>query len=89
MTRTRTPEPGVEEWSCTQCSRRLLLRRPPAFEKVVLDRGNELATHVGGAGGLQVAAAKAASAHRGDLPASDRGWLESQGIDWGAEDTPQ
>jgi hypothetical protein len=67
----------------------LLLRRPPAFEKVVLDRGDELATHVGGAGGLQVATTRAAPAYRGDLPASDRGWLESQGIDWGAEGTPQ
>ena len=52
MRRTRTLEHGVEEWSCTECSRRLLFRRPPAFEKVVLDRGDERATHVGGSSGL-------------------------------------
>ena len=87
MTRTRTLERGVEEWSCTECSRRLLLRRPPAFEKVVLDRGDESAAHVGGTGGLQMAAPKVALAKR-DLPASDRSWLAAQGIDWEPEDAP-
>jgi hypothetical protein len=47
MTRTRTLERGVEEWSCTQCSRRLLFRWPPAFDKIVLDRGDEWAAHIG------------------------------------------
>ena len=84
MTRTRTLERGVEEWSCTQCSRRLLFRRPPAFEKVVLDRGDERAAHAGSTGGLQMTAPTVER----DLPASDRGWLKAQGIDWGPEDTP-
>src|SRR5258708_38608511 len=69
MTRTGTPEPGVEEWTCTTCARRLLLRRPPAFEKIVLKRGDERAAHVGGTGGLRVNAAKAMSEHRPSSPA--------------------
>lgn len=87
MTRTRTLERGVEEWSCTQCSRRMLFRRPPAFEKVVLDRGDEWAAHVGGTGGVQMAAPMVAPAAR-DLPAFDRNWLAARGIEWGPEDTP-
>jgi hypothetical protein len=88
MTRTKRLEHGVEEWSCTQCSRRLLFRWPPAFEKVVLDRGDEWAAHVGGSGGLQGAAAEVEPADPGDLPAQDRGWLAAQGIEWGPDDTP-
>ena len=102
MTRTRTLEPGVEEWSCTVCSRRLLLRRPPAFAKVVLDRGDEWAAHVGGGGGVRPAApdvapegggtpastAGVAPAERVELPASDRDWLAAQGIQWGPEAAP-
>ena len=87
MTRTRTLERGVEEWSCGKCTRRLLFRRTLPFEKVVLDRGDEGAAHVGGTGGLRMAAPKVAPAER-DLPASDRGWLAEQGIDWEPEDTP-
>jgi hypothetical protein len=99
MTRTRTLEHGVEEWSCTECSRRILLRRPPAFEKVVLDRGDQWAAHVGGGGGVRIAAvgggggvriaaADAAPPEQAELRAHDREWLAAQGIDWGAEDTP-
>jgi hypothetical protein len=82
MTRTGTPEPGVEEWTCTTCARRLLQRRPPAFEKIVLERGDEGAAHVGGTGGLLVAAAEGMSALSRDLAAYDRAWLSEHGIDW-------
>ena len=88
MTRTRTLERGVEEWSCTQCSRRLRLRRPPAFEKIVLDPGDEWAAHVGGAGGLEVRAAAASPAGPGDLPAAERRWLAEHGIAWKPDRTP-
>lgn len=87
MTRTRTLERGVEEWSCTQCSRQLLFSWLPTFEKIVLDGGDEWAAHVGGRGGLQVAI-EAGPAHPGDLPAQERGWLATHGIDWGPDDTP-
>lgn len=87
MTRTKTLEQGVEEWSCTECSRRLLLRWPPAFEKVVLDRGDEWAAHVGGSSGLHITAANVASPERAALRASDRNWLAAQGITWEPDDT--
>ena len=86
MTRTKTLERGVEEWSCTRCSRRLLFRRPPAFEKVVLDRGDEGVPHVGSTGDLKVAAPQVAPPEQ-DLSAPDRSWLADQGIDWGPEET--
>jgi hypothetical protein len=88
MTRTRTLAQGVDEWSCTVCSRRLLLRRPPDYEKIVLDRGDEWAAHVGGTGGLEPAAVSARPAEPGGPRARDRTWLSEQGIDWGPDDTP-
>jgi hypothetical protein len=81
MTLTRTLAPGVEEWSCTACGRRLLMRRPPDFAQIVLDRGDEAAAHVGGTGGMRVSVSGARPAPRG-LPAADRAWLAEQGIDW-------
>jgi hypothetical protein len=83
MTRTQTPDPGVEEWTCTTCSRQLLLRRPPEFELIVLEPGDEEAAHVGSTGGLRLAAAEATSAPSTDLAAHDRAWLAELGIDWG------
>jgi hypothetical protein len=81
MTGTKSLEPGVEEWSCTQCSRRLLIRRPPAFEKIVLERGDEWTTHVGSIGGLQVASVGTQSP-LADLPPQAREWLADHGIEW-------
>ena len=86
MTRTESPEPGVDEWSCTRYSRRLLLRRPPAFEKIVLDGGDEWAAHVGGTGGLRAAPIHARPAGRGVPPAHERAWLAGHGIDWAADE---
>jgi hypothetical protein len=88
MTRTRALERGAEEWSCTQCSRRLLFRWQPRFERVVLDRGDERVAHVGGAGGMQMTSATVERTGHGDLRGYDREWLEAQGIDWGPEHTP-
>lgn len=81
MTRTNSPEPGVDEWSCARCGRRLLIRRPPEFEKVVLERGDEWAPHVGGAGGLQVAA-DGPQPPAPELPPQAREWLAGHGIEW-------
>jgi hypothetical protein len=85
MTRTQSLERGVEEWTCTDCGRRLLLRRPPAFEKIVLERGDEWAAHVGSStGGPQIAAIDALPG----LSAQAREWLSAHGIDWDSGDTP-
>lgn len=81
MTRTQTLEHGAEEWSCAQCGRRLLLRWPPAFEKVVLERGDEWAAHASAASDLRPVI-EARRAGPGGLAARDRGWLAEHGIDW-------
>jgi hypothetical protein len=72
----------------------LLFRGPPAFEKVVLDRGDQWAAHAGGSGGLRIAAPDVASPapdaafpQSAGLRASDRDWLAAQGITWESEDT--
>src|SRR5437763_382010 len=81
MTPGRTLPGGQQEWSCTRCSRRLLLRRPPAFAKTVLDPGDETAPHVGGTGGLAMGTARPEPPGR--LSGADRAWLSGQGIDPG------
>ncbi len=88
MSLTRRLDPGFEEWSCVQCGRRLLLRRPPAFEKIVLERGDEWAAHVGGANGLQMRISTARRVQPVDLSAAERGWLAAHGIDWEPEQGP-
>lgn len=82
MTRIAALRDGVEEWSCTQCSRRLLFRRPPEFEKIVLEPGDEWAAHVGAAGGLQVTVGEPGPPATGELAAGDRDWLSDHGIEW-------
>jgi hypothetical protein len=57
------------------------MRRQPAFEKIVLEHGDEWITHVGGTAGLQVTATGAQPA-TGDLPPRAREWLAEHGIDW-------
>jgi hypothetical protein len=87
MTRTRALEHGSEEWSCIQCTRRLLLRRPPEFDKVVLERGDETVAHVGGTAGMRITGVSAVPAGTGELPAAERDWLAAHGIDWEADQT--
>jgi hypothetical protein len=88
VTRTRTLEHGVEEWSCIECSRRLLMRTPPAFEQFVLDRGDECAAHVGGTGGLRPAGFQARPAPAVGLSDRERGWLAEHGITWEPDGNP-
>ena len=45
---------GAEEWLCPTCGRRFLMNWPPAYKKIVLEAGNEYATHSGGKGGLRL-----------------------------------
>jgi len=44
-------ESGAEMWICLSSDRRMLLRWPPDYEKLVLVRGEDTAIHVGGKGG--------------------------------------
>ena len=58
-----------------------MLRRPPAFAKIVLDRGDETACHAGGGSGLTVSLA-IGSAGVADIPDEQRSWLADHGIAW-------
>ena len=75
-------ESGAEEWVCPTCGRRMLLRWPPHYEKLILDHGDEAAIHVGGKGGLRVGGAAVAPASAGEVPLAERQWLRDNGIDW-------
>lgn len=49
---------GFEEWYCPVCGRRLLMKWPPDYEKVVLQPGDEGALHSAGKGGLNFRSAQ-------------------------------
>lgn len=52
---------GAEEWYCPACGRRFLMQWPPAFNKVILEIGDETAIHSGGKGRLNVPSLPAVS----------------------------
>jgi hypothetical protein len=75
MRRTEIWATGAEEWWCPDCGRRLLLRWPPNYAKLVLDPGDERASHTG--------AMAVADNSGGPRPALRwRRWLADNGIDW-------
>ncbi|HSL44678.1 MAG TPA: hypothetical protein VK897_14675 [Anaerolineales bacterium] len=43
----KTHPSGVDEWYCPTCGRRFLMQWPPAYKKIVLEPGDEDATHNG------------------------------------------
>lgn len=43
---------GAEEWRCPTCNRRFLVQWPPKYKKIILEPGDEYASHSGGKGGL-------------------------------------
>ncbi len=71
---------GAEEWACPHCERRVLLRWPPAYERLVLSRGDETVAHVGGKGGLRPGGLSVSAVPEPD--SADRNWLRASGIDW-------
>ena len=85
MVLTGRAESGAEEWACPTCGRRMLLRWPPDYEKLVLEHGDDTAVHVGGKGGLRVGQAVVAPAVAADVPDDERQWLQDIGIDWDGE----
>jgi len=46
---------GQEEWHCPTCGRRILLRVPPTNTMVVVEPGDQYASHSGSIGGLRIA----------------------------------
>ena len=43
---------GAQEWTCPTCGRRFLMQWPPAYKKIVLEPGDEQASHRGFTGEL-------------------------------------
>lgn len=74
---------GAEEWVCPSCGRRMLLRWPPRYEKLVLAHGDEAAVHVGGKGGLQVGDVAVTPGPAGEVHGAELQWLRDNGMDWG------
>lgn len=73
-------ENGVGEWACYACGRRLLVRRTPNFEKVVLASGNEYANHVSTIGNTRVVnVAVTDGSYEID---TDSDWLAANGMTW-------
>jgi hypothetical protein len=62
MELARTYVSGAEEWHCPTCGRRMIMQWPPKYKKIVLEPGDEQASHAGGTGGLQMGGAQIASA---------------------------
>ena len=71
---------GAEEWVCPDCGRRVLLRWPPDFERLILEQGDNSAVHVGAKGGVRVTGLEVSPLP--DLSSEARQWLTNNGIDW-------
>jgi hypothetical protein len=71
-----------EEWACPTCGRRMLLRWPPDYSKIVLEPGDETVIHVSGSAGLQFSTAEPEPGPPGELRPADRKWLYDNLIAW-------
>ena len=67
---------GAEEWSCPTCGRRFLLSWPPNYQRIVLNVGDELASHSGGTGGLSMSRLQVGETDESLLPEQIRASLE-------------
>ncbi len=71
---------GAEEWVCPDCGRRLLVKWPPGFERILLEHGDDSAVHVGAKGGVRMTGVEV-KPYPG-LSGEARQWLTDNGIDW-------
>ena len=45
---------GAEGWYCPTCGRRMLLHLPPNSQVIIVEPGDQFASHSGSVGGVQV-----------------------------------
>jgi hypothetical protein len=57
MTLVAEHDSGAQEWYCPECNRRFIMTWTPNYHKVVLEPGDEYATHSGSIGGLHIGSA--------------------------------
>ena len=50
----KTHPSGAEEWLCPACGRRFLMQWPPAYKRIIMEAGDEVALHSGGKGGVRL-----------------------------------
>lgn len=79
---------GMQGWFCPTCGRRILLHVPPNSALVIVEPGDQYASHSGSTGGLRVATVQVAQQEQ-ELPEipeeSLRPWikaLENLDLDW-------
>jgi hypothetical protein len=82
MIRNGCAESGAEEWACPDCGRRVRLRWPPDFQRLILEHGDESAIHVGAKGGVRMTGVEVNPSPPPDLSSEARHWLSNNGIDW-------
>ena len=75
-------ESGAEEWVCPDCGRRVLMRWPPDFERLILEHGDDGAVHVGAKGGVRMTGLEVNPSPPPGLSSEARQWLNNNGIDW-------
>ena len=68
MVLARTHPSGEEEWHCPACGRRFMLSWPPEYKKIILNVGDELASHSGGKGGLSMGSVQISKPDEPALP---------------------
>jgi hypothetical protein len=85
MVHEGTDPSGAEAWRCPRCGRHFIVRWPPDYDRLVLEAGDESATHLGRKGEVSLRRMEATPAS-GDPPgaAEDawRRWLRENGMDW-------
>jgi hypothetical protein len=54
MLLVKTYPSGADEWYCPTCGRRFLMQWPPKYKKIILETGDENASHSCGKGGVSI-----------------------------------
>ena len=79
---------GMQGWYCPICGRRILLQVPPNNEMVIVELGDQYASHSGSAGGLRIGAVQVTERDKEPEEVSEeslRPWikaLENLDLNW-------
>ncbi|HLO15134.1 MAG TPA: hypothetical protein VK206_09915 [Anaerolineales bacterium] len=79
---------GMQGWYCPTCGRRILLQVPPNNDLVIIEVGDQYASHSGSTGGLRIGAVQVSEQQEQPQEISEeslRPWikaLEDLDLDW-------
>ncbi len=71
---------GMQGWYCPTCGRRILLLVPPNSEMVIVEPGDQNASHTGSTGGLRIGAVQVKERDKEPIEISEdslRPWIEA------------